>query len=125
MQHREAGGAEIVGHRLEAEGRFGTRGDDRPALDAQGDAIGEKHPNPGAAVQRIVGEVVRGARAEIEQRIPTSAYTVSRGARNALTTSDAPAIRGCSVLAVPPGGVTVYSGWNSTSPSTPMKLFRK
>src|SRR2546429_9800399 len=51
--------------------------------------------------------------------------SVSRGARNALTTSDAPAIRGCSVLAVPPGGVTVYSGWNTTSPSTPMKLFRK
>ena len=69
MQHREAGGAEIVGHRLEAEVRLGARGDDRPALDAQGDAIGEKQTDAGAGVHGIVGEMVRRARSEVEQCI--------------------------------------------------------
>src|ERR671923_234691 len=33
MQHREAGGGEIVGHRLETEGRLAAGRDDDPALD--------------------------------------------------------------------------------------------
>src|SRR2546430_6271204 len=35
---------------------------------SQCDAIGEKHPDPRAAVHGIVGEVVRGAHAEIDRK---------------------------------------------------------
>src|SRR5438046_7867968 len=40
----------------------------------------------------------------------------------ALITRDALPISGSSVDVVPPGGVTVYSGWKRTSASTPTML---
>src|SRR3989440_4695838 len=47
---------------------------------------------------------------------------MSRFACTALITRDALPISGSSVDVVPPGGVTVYSGWKRTSASTPTML---
>ena len=71
VEERQADRSDEVRHRARGEARFGARGVDHPALDAQGELLAQEDVIADGRVDAAVHEFVRRRVTEIETGVPT------------------------------------------------------